>query len=404
MTFFPSSHHDVLPFIRISPEQRAAVEAWWQAFSKDQHLICDTFNGEKDTAIDISAWMHCHLSNIDNDLMWEFGPGIEKAHRLVITAEDNRPLRPLVQYILSKAPKNAFLEFYGYRLAEGLIEAQHTMSARTSWHDISEIEFELASSNFNTLGIIYYTPPGLSQAQEAYSYNSYVLTEALLGEEILDKWIDYIEVQPKPKKGLFSRTKHVGTPLATLKEAVLKAINLNKSRLPQEPYFKLVHNKQIKWALYEATPNEQPDYPRKQDFYIASFILTEGDLFNATYQGADQFFSERYSKHNEVFVYLKIDGTAEDLNQEVFIDRCTIEDILNEALLREGLGGVIGGGTGLRYSYIDFALVNIERAFPLMQKILQEGKLTKRSWILFHDAVYQDQWIGVWEDSPPPIL
>lgn len=76
----------------------------------------------------------------------------------------------------------------------------------------------------------------------------------------------------------------------------------------------------------------------------------------------------------------------------------------NEALMKEKLGCVIGGGTGLRYSYIDFALVNFAKAIEIIQKILQIGKLTKRSWILFHNTVYQSQWIGVWDDSPPPPM
>lgn len=147
---------EILPFIRISSAQKLAVEAWWQAFERDQAKICDFFNGVANSPMDISDWMKQHLNNIDIDLMWEFGPGLKKAHRLVITSEENRQLRPLVQYILDKASEYKDWEFYEYRLAEDLTDTQQTIAARTNWHDISEIEFELTSSDFNTLGIIYH--------------------------------------------------------------------------------------------------------------------------------------------------------------------------------------------------------------------------------------------------------
>ena len=391
-----------LPFIRISPDQKLAVTKWWQAFETDQTRICDFFSGTTNTPMDISAWMDENLHNIDADIMWEFGPGLKKPHRLVITSEENRLLRPLVQYILSKAPEYKDWEFYEYRLSEELSETQGTMVSRTKWHDISEIKFELVESNFNKMGIILYIPPSLRHEKEEYSYHSYVLTESLLGEEILDIWIDHLSVYEKPKGSFFKRANSSGQPLSTLKESVLKSITTIKSRLPKTPYFREINSEQTKWCVIELTPSEQEYYPRKQDLCTSCFISTEEDIFNATYTGYDDFSSERFSNNNEIFLYLKIDGSAEDLNQDTFIDRTAIEDALNEALVKENLGCVIGGGTGLRYSYIDFALVKLDKAIEIIQKTLQSGNLTKKSWILFHDAVYQSQWIGVWDDSPCP--
>jgi hypothetical protein len=392
---------EILPFIRITHDQELAVDAWWQAFKRDQIKICDFFNGVTNIHMDIPALMEESLQSIDYNIMWEFGPGLKKTHRLVITSEKDRQLRYLIQYILSKAPEYKDWEFYEYRLAENLTDTQQTMVSRTNWHDISKITFELVKADYNKIGIIYYLPVYLSQ-EESYSYNSYILTESLIGEEILDKWIDFIEVRLQPKSRFFRKGNTSALPLSALKETVLKSIAAIKSHLPKTPYFKELSNQKINWCVMKATPLKQEDYPEKQDLYISSFIATKEDLFNATYISQNDFFSERFSNNNEIFLYLKMDGTAEDLNQETFIDRTTIEDTLNDALMKENLGCVIGGGTGLRYSYIDFALTDFTRSIEIIQLILQKGKLTKRSWILFYEAVYQSQWIGVWDDSPPP--
>lgn len=396
---------EIIKFLNISSEQKRAVKSFWESFDRDQAQLCDYFDGKLKTDIDIPGWVETHLQPIDKDIMWEFGPGLKKTHRLVITSETNRSLRPLVQYILSQAPEYKDWEFYEYRLAEDLVQLQQTMAARTNWQDISEIEFELTRSEFNTIAITYYVPASLEQeTKESHSYNACVLTEALLGEEDLDKWIDYIDVFPKAKSKFFKKTKISAQPLSALKEAFLTEIKTIKVRLPHDPYYKVINNKNTKWGLMEMTPGEQNDYPRKQDLYVSPFILLEDDLFNATYIGYKNFFSERFSNYNEKFLYLKIDGTAEDLNQEIFIDRSTIEDMLNEVLQEKKLGCVIGGGTGLRYSYIDFALTDLKKAIETIREHLQKGKLTKRSWILFHDASYQSQWIGIWDDSPPPPM
>jgi hypothetical protein len=50
------------------------------------------------------------------------------------------------------------------------------------------------------------------------------------------------------------------------------------------------------------------------------------------------------------------------------------------------LGCHIGGGTGLRYSYIDLALTDVKKAIPAIQGRLRQGKVPRRSWILFFDG------------------
>jgi hypothetical protein len=46
---------------------------------------------------DLAGWMQQHLQGIDSRLMWEYGPGANRGHRLIITPEGEHHLRPLVQ-------------------------------------------------------------------------------------------------------------------------------------------------------------------------------------------------------------------------------------------------------------------------------------------------------------------
>ncbi len=115
------------------------------------------------------------------------------------------------------------------------------------------------------------------------------------------------------------------------------------------------------------------------------------------------FHSVRYSACGEVFCYLKTDG-SEGLEGETFQDKGDIEDALDERLREVKLGCFVGGGTGLRYSYVDLALTNVSEAIPCIREVLQAGHLTRRSWIEFYDSEWHNEWVGIWHDSPPPPI
>ena len=112
------------------------------------------------------------------------------------------------------------------------------------------------------------------------------------------------------------------------------------------------------------------------------------------------FYSERFSRHGESFCYLKIDG-SEGLDQDGgFSDRGSIEEAIDEVLIPARAGCVIGGGTGLRYSYIDVALSDAAAAIPLIRRRLRAGKIPWRTWLVFFDAPLAHEWVGIYGGTP----
>ena len=68
------------------------------------------------------------------------------------------------------------------------------------------------------------------------------------------------------------------------------------------------------------------------------------------------------------------------------------------------LGCHVGGGTGRCYSYIDLALTDVRRGTEVVRQVLRDGNIPRRTWIQFFDDVWAHEWIGIYEDSPPPPL
>ena len=105
------------------------IDAWWEEFAANTDRLTRLFKQEEQW--DLPAWMHDHLGVIDGRLCWEYGPAIEtRGHRLVITPESTRELRPLAATIIERAPKVPGWEFYRYRPPESAKMAGMTVEAR----------------------------------------------------------------------------------------------------------------------------------------------------------------------------------------------------------------------------------------------------------------------------------
>jgi hypothetical protein len=113
------------------------------------------------------------------------------------------------------------------------------------------------------------------------------------------------------------------------------------------------------------------------------------------------FASRCHSRANEWFCYLKVD--AANVPTEHRVDfRARLEDAIDPVLRQAGVGCSIGGGSGVRYAYIDLALTDVGRAMQIARHLLPGLGIPLRSWLLFHDDELADEWIGVYRQTPPP--
>lgn len=368
------------------------IANWWTEFRKQAPHLDRLFQGKEEW--DLPEWMGRYLSAIHPHLMWEFGPARRgPGHRLVITPEARRELRPLVREILRRAPPIEGWEFYEYRLAENnFADAAATVEGRVGG-EIGPLQVLVKPGEFNCVDLRFLGFPPESDPQHNNSV-AFVASETLLGEEVLDRWIGVIDVDPQP----------VGDErpfaIADLQAKVTQLIEQIQDTLPERPWHEIDIENDVPWNTLEVDAEDCDDCIRQEDLLVAISPLP-GLVQNAL-SGAT-FDSTRFSRCGEKFCYLKIDG-SEGLDGSVFSDRGDIEDAINAVLRPAKLGSSIGGGTGRRYSYVELALVDIDRAWQEMRLVLQEGHLTPRTWLLFHDDERRFDWQGLYDDSPAPPM
>jgi hypothetical protein len=343
---------------------------------------------------DLPAWMERHLQAIHPHLMWEYGQALTgKGHRLVITPEQARHLRPMTDTILARAPKLKGWQFLGYRPPENLENAQLTVEARTGG-DLSDVAFQARQGECNLIDLTFFFPHLEDDADEQAGHSAFVAAETLLGEERLDQWIGLIDVAPLPE----NRKNRGLLPLDKLFERVDVLVNQTRDQLPATPFLDRVDS--AEWTLFKLEPEESEDYSGRADLFVSR--CANETLWRAA-RSQPGFVSERFSKCGETFCYLKLDG-SQGLDAERFRDKSEIEDALDELLRPPRLGCHIGGGTGLRYSYIDLAVTDLEKAIPAIRQRLRAGNVPKRSWILFFNGTLAGEWIGIYDDTPPPPM
>jgi hypothetical protein len=369
----------------------AAIDHWWQQFqtsaSKFENYL------KRTTRFDLAAFMEETLQAIDPRLMWEFGPAVRQSgHRLVITPESARYLRPMVRTLLERAPKIAGWEFYPYRLAESAEKVLETVKGRIG-ADVTGAQVAASIAPGRKVDLCFTFPEQPDLDAEAAGQAAFVATESLVGEQVLDTWIGAIEVELDPA------AMPQALPLASAQGAVAGLIRGLLEQLP--PGRAKDIGSDCQWSSIELeSPEPADDYPGRDDLLVASTNNIE--LFQAMHSG-QPFASSCHSRVGETFGYLKID-TAGQPSGEIVKFRGQFEDALHPALVAANGGGVIGGGSGLRYAYIDLALLDVKRAVPVIRQVLSDCRAPLRSWLLFHDDDLAAEWIGIYRQTPPPPL
>lgn len=365
------------------------IDAWWNAFRTTAPKISAYFSvRDAHKEFDVAEWMHEHLSPVHEELMWEYGRAIRQAgHRLVITPEGARHLRPLTDEILRRAPTDSGFEFYGARLAETLDEAIEMATHRTN-SDLVLTGMDCKSGDGNRVDLNVSVRKKASEKERDLAWSqAFIIANTVMGEELTDCWLGYVDVLPS----------HSALPrLDELKHRFYDAMRICQSSRPSQPIFKSDPNGT--WTMYKMKPDSNQEITRRSDLFVYRTLIPE--FFRTTHEGIP-FYSQRFSAHSERFIYLLLDGR--DADTEGFEDKAAIEDALEAALVPEGLGAIVGTGTGRRYSYIDLAVTDVFNACNTVIDVLRQGGIAKNSWILFHDDEWRDEWIGIYEDTPPPV-
>lgn len=386
-------------------QKLAAIDAWWQQFQEHAHRFEAYFEGRDDW--DVDAFLEEWLLPIDRRLVWELMPHASEpqetadgakqpggVHRLILTTEGARTLRPLLRTVVQRAPSLPNWQFLIYRPAELVDRAAHWVRMRAGI-DLDGALLEVRPAPGRKIDLHYYFPGHVAGGRPIRTEQAWLVTEALLGEQVLDTWVGEIGLLEGEQ---LARSQPM--PLAHAQAMVVALIRRYQQQLPVLPLAHLVREA-ASTPLTLPPPPPAPDYPEWTDLVQAT--TRHPELFQATHSG-QPFTSACHSRHGELFGYLKIDRQDSALGEVFTAPRLPVELALRcDALLRQArLGCVYGEGAGLRYAYVELALTDPFAAVAPLRALAAEQALPPRAWLLWHDDDLAEEWVGLHPHSPPP--
>jgi hypothetical protein len=372
---------------RVRATVQARIDEWWEAFGARAMDLEGFFDNRAEW--DLAGWMQQHLQAIDPRLMWEYGPGANRGHRLIITPEGEHHLRPLVDEIIARAPQLPGWLFFNHRTPEPVGHMARTVQARSGMEP-AFTAVALAPGELNRIDLTFQFPAGFLDYQRPVAHTQTVIAaEALLGEDLLGDWL-----------GKLDASARVAQPLSpsSLPRAFAALAGTQRAKLPAEPVLDFVDT--LPRTTIELNPKLAEDYARRFDLRWAFTALPE--LWRNAHSD-QRLWPGRFTRNAETFCYLKIDRGATESDPRTD-HHVRFEAPLDGALRSRRYGCVIGAGTGLRYTYVDLALLDMEGAMRRLRKLLQHAGVSRRAWLHFFDSSLGAEWIGMWPDSPPPPM
>lgn len=339
--------------------------------------------------LDAPALAAC-IREIHPGLRGERGAGGE----LLIRAS-TRTLVPLAERVVALAPNG--LEPRSHRPARGTADVLRELP-RLGNADFTRARVRAGFTRGHLLELVLALPGGTGSTAER------TLTEHLVreiaGERRADDWIARVDAVPAPRGGPLrvvadAPPEPAGFAIGELELALDAAIAAVTASLPDQPLWAAGDGE---WTLFELDPEPAgDDYPEKDDLVMA--VTRVPELLKSFLEGAP-FSSLRFSRHGEQFFQLKFEshGPPEARLRE----RERLERALDPLLSAERAGRVVGGGLGLRYSYLDLAIAAPEPAFALVRRVARAAKLGERSWLEPFDSDLRGEWLEVWPGAPAP--
>jgi hypothetical protein len=360
-------------------EMMVLINSWWAHFQNKRKNIEAFLDGR--AQMDLEDFMADSLQSIDENLMWEYGtePGGGK-YQLVITPETERHLRPLVETIVATAPKLNNWSFYAYRQPHGFEDTAELVQ-ETTGISLDTLSFAATSDEEHLINLLFKYSG--EKGPEAQSDAVFMTVEYLLGEEILDRWIGDMDFAEASSKAKFK-------PMSDLPNTVFEMIEAIKKKMPEKPLAALRDS--FKIEQFKLEPEDDEDHSERFEMRAAHTRLPH--IWQAAHSGSP-FDSCRFSRHNEKFCYLKLEGLTDGAKLSA------LESSINEALAKTGSGCTIGTGHGNRFGYIDLALSDPAKAIAALKEIC-ERECPQHSWLQFFDSDWTSEWIPMNSKSTTP--
>lgn len=341
------------------------VTEFWQVFMEAEQDLRQMLDKKESSEV-VTALVSRLLRIAIADCYFEIGFNGEK-YELTLTPEGQKHCLFKLRYWLKQAPEELkeHWNFYAGRQAvpnpEGFAMqmngAEVAMTEVICWPELLEDQH---------IGLTLYADAwqALLAENENSAYGmAAILIDQCIGEASAIVHIDWLEI-------VAEKPEEEGLPLTELRD-FLREVDDEQDDDEIDPcrYF----------TAYELEPADlEAEWELREDVFVGNTACPE--VINSYYQGDDAIMNE-HQADGVIYGFLFYDNQSVD-SSEMVPFRGDIEDEIAEKA--QDFGEIIGGATGLAYSYIDCICYDIGRFMEVAAEVLNSRPaLTERGFHVF---------------------
>jgi hypothetical protein len=311
----------------------------------------------------------------------------------IVVRSDRRFLSPLVDAVVERRPPARRVHARRPAVPSSRVEARFK---DLLGGPLDGVRARAGFTRGHLLELVLHLPKAQRADTEAQAE---ALAQALLGERLVDDWVGAIDVVPAARAGRGLPVLQPAAPgelsLAELPSAVSAAIEGLSAGLDARP---LHEQNELGWTMLECEPSSRDSAASQDDVLLVSTVIPE--LMKSFLRG-EPFSSRRFSRAGERFAYLKL-ARGSTPAERVLSERRALEDTLDSALREARAGCIFGTGLGLSHAYVDLAYADVVAGVSITRQIARRAGAPRESWILFFDADWGAEWLGVWDETREP--
>jgi hypothetical protein len=328
---------------------------------------------------------------------------------------------PLAELLLAQAPAELDCTL---SLGRSAVPLQRALVEVRASHQL-ELERASLRAGFGrghllelTLGV-----PGGNGA-ESEQNGAENLVRAVLGDRLFETWVGAVHVTPAPRAGslrvLDPRAPRTSLQLRELFDTVaaatlgaLRGLPASLADAEAQPFVAgpaptafaarttaVARAASVAaredWTLLEVEPLADARGVRKDDLVLASTCTPE---LLRCYLDGSPCASRRFSRSAEHFVFVSYVDDERSM-QSRLARRSAIEAALADCVA--GWGAVTGVGLGVKNTYVDLAVRDLETGLPRLVSKLQDVGAPAHTFIQFFDSELAEEWLSIWPDSRLP--
>lgn len=308
-------------------------------------------------------------------MAWVYGPGENhKGHSLTLSGEGILPKQFVAEYWASQAPKLNGWTFYSSRQPSDSFGGI-SLCLEASGEAFKPVEFWVSPSvdtDAEKIDLAVWHPSITRLPERARFLALFLILDELLGEHGTQNWIGEVK---------FSEDQlRQSIPIAELRDLIEETQTEHdwKKYPPTETYSSYRLNEQ------------QTEWPRSDTVAGTSRYF---DLLGA-YFDAEGPREHPLPAVGVDYVFVAVPVSHFPKGSEVN-GRAIIEDEIIEALEAENAGISLGGATGYRCGYMDFALYDGDRSLQIILAILRKHRVPKQTRIHFFTSDRAEKVIAI---------